>query len=329
MISHTKTWKLRWKILALVAVLFLGVTTMTDAQTTKRSAAEIQAEIERLQGELADTKKTENAVAPQPADGRQPSDKDGAAKNLARYSGDYIGTEGDDRIGIRIGTPEKNVYPITIYEDGLPGKGYDPKDDDKYVGTASFSDGKFEIRLMKKFDGRKEEKVESALQALTATFQPIDAKIDSKGFYLTIPRNREWDAVRVAPVPAKPESKSLTTSDSLPGDYLGWEDDDRIGIRIGKPAQPSGEFPVTIYENGLPGRGHDPNDDDRYEGVATFKAGNLEITLTKKFDENVEESVERALRKLTARTGLENNKPTLFIPANREWKDVKVTKGGE
>ena len=56
MINQNRTWKLRRKIVALLAVLLLGVTTLTDAQEQKRSVAEIQADIDKLQIELREAK---------------------------------------------------------------------------------------------------------------------------------------------------------------------------------------------------------------------------------------------------------------------------------
>jgi hypothetical protein len=44
MINQNRTWKLRWNVLAIVAVLLLGAATLTDAQE-KRTVAEIQADI--------------------------------------------------------------------------------------------------------------------------------------------------------------------------------------------------------------------------------------------------------------------------------------------
>ena len=58
MIQEKRTWKRRWKILALLAVLCIGATTLTDAQE-RRKAAEIQADIETLQAELREALKNE------------------------------------------------------------------------------------------------------------------------------------------------------------------------------------------------------------------------------------------------------------------------------
>lgn len=252
-------------------------------------------------------------------------------KPITRLVGSYLGTEGDDRFGIAIGKPSADgAYPITMYEGGLPERGYNPHDDDRYVGTARSridADGttKLEIRLSQKFDGAREKKVEKALAQLTATLRRTDEESNVKGFYLTIPRNREWDAIRVEHAPPKPRVEPLDDPGALTGDYLGWEDDDRIGIRI---TGTEGKYAITIYENGLPGRGHDPADDDRYEGTARYvkETGRLEIELLKKFDETFEEPVEKALRKLTAVIGTENGKVVLLIPANREWDDVRAEK---
>ena len=61
MIQSKSTWKRRWKILALLAVLCIGIATLTDAQE-KRKAAEIQAEIETLQAELREAQEAEGIV---------------------------------------------------------------------------------------------------------------------------------------------------------------------------------------------------------------------------------------------------------------------------
>lgn len=425
MLNQTGTWKLRWKILALMAVFVLGVTTMTDAQTPKRSPAEIQVEINRLQAELKEVETKEptieqlskNVVVQRDfrvnvaKDGIQVEGKkmtlqelvqlleDGKNETIktvvltldpnATYgallkvietltsqgienlqftlrateskigdvpltlTGAYLGTEGDDHFGIIIGEAKNGVYPVTIYEDGLPGKGYDPNDDDRYEGTAVFAKGKFEITLARKFDGMREEPVENALKQLTANVviaigrethraEVSDGSIqhrlsETKTITLTIPKNREWDAVsvsreaKISRDEVRPAQEVRNNAD-LPGSYLGYEGDDRIGMVLGEAKDgPSGNtYPVTIYEDGLPGKGYDPNDDDRYEGTAIVTDGKLEITLLKKFDDGVdgkvEEPVEKPLRKLTATLGSENGKMTLSIPKNREWDAVKVTK---
>ena len=54
MINQNRTWKLRWKMLALCAVLVIGAATLTGAQE-RRPIANIQADIEKLQAELRET----------------------------------------------------------------------------------------------------------------------------------------------------------------------------------------------------------------------------------------------------------------------------------
>ena len=61
MIQSKSTWKRRWKILALLAVLCIGIATLTDAQE-RRKAAEIQAEIETLQAELREAQEAEGIM---------------------------------------------------------------------------------------------------------------------------------------------------------------------------------------------------------------------------------------------------------------------------
>jgi uncharacterized membrane protein YkoI len=63
MINQNGTWKLRWKILALCAVLVLGAATLTHAQEGTRTVAEIQADINALQAELREaTAATEEQI---------------------------------------------------------------------------------------------------------------------------------------------------------------------------------------------------------------------------------------------------------------------------
>ena len=58
MINQNKTWKLHWKVLALIAVLCIGIATLTDAQE-RRSVAEIRADIEPLIAELREAAEAE------------------------------------------------------------------------------------------------------------------------------------------------------------------------------------------------------------------------------------------------------------------------------
>ena len=85
MINQNRTWKLRWKMLALCAVLVLGAATLTDAQE-KRPVAEIKAEIEKLQAELREaTAATEEQII-------KIYSLDGAPKTKAlRYLSSLIG----------------------------------------------------------------------------------------------------------------------------------------------------------------------------------------------------------------------------------------------
>lgn len=115
------------------------------------------------------------------------------------------------------------------------------------------------------------------------------------------------------------------SSTTLSGDYLGWEDDDRIGLRLESTG--SDQYKITVYEDGLPGKGHRLNDDDRYEGTATYdaSAGVLRISLTKKVDDGRTRSVESVLRNLTATVDDTAGQLRLTIPKNREWDRVTVT----
>jgi len=53
MINQNRSWKLRWQILALVAVMFIGAATLTDAQE-RRPVVEIQAEIAERRQAIAE-----------------------------------------------------------------------------------------------------------------------------------------------------------------------------------------------------------------------------------------------------------------------------------
>ena len=120
-------------------------------------------------------------------------------------------------------------------------------------------------------------------------------------------------------------SFSTEASNSLAGDYLGWEDDDRIGFRL--EATGSNQYAITIFEDGLPGRGHKLNDDDRYEGTATYdsSAGLLLISLTRKVDDGRVKNVEQVLRNLTATVTDHNGQIQFSIPKNREWDRIVVS----
>jgi len=53
MINQNRSWKLRWQILAVVAALFIGAATLTDAQE-RSPAAEIRADIDAKRQALAE-----------------------------------------------------------------------------------------------------------------------------------------------------------------------------------------------------------------------------------------------------------------------------------
>ncbi len=330
MYKQTGTWKSGWKISALIAVLCLGAATLTEAQEEKpnKSIGEIQAEIDRLQAELRKAKAGETNTE----------------ENTASYwtnmlPGSYLGMEGDDRIGIVIEKPKDGVYPITFYEDGLPGAGYDPNDDDKYIGTAVLGSvvggGKIGavITLKQKFDGLREEPVEPALRELKAVMATRAGKNGAVA-RIAIPKNREWNAVLAEKeMPATRNTASVPTTvlppgvDALAGRYWGYEGDDRMGMVLTPSKQEAGHLDVVFYEDGLPGAGHDPNDDDRYEGTAVLKGNTLEIRLSKKFDEGREKRIERALRNLTATVDVDTEgKVKVAIPRNAEWDDVSLEK---
>jgi len=62
MIRQDRKWALRWKILALVVAFTIGTATLTDAQE-KRTVAEIQADIDKLQVELREAMVAEGSHA--------------------------------------------------------------------------------------------------------------------------------------------------------------------------------------------------------------------------------------------------------------------------
>ncbi len=349
------------------------------------------------------------------------------------FPGQYLGTEGKHRIGIEIG--DGNTRPITIYENGLPGNGYDILKDKKYVGTlqlnANLISGKMwsPITLKQKFVGSREEPLEPELRELKMAIE-LKAENNDIVLVLSIPKNKIWDEVRVTktlkeksspqhgelrsvetkidPTPladsdvlvfdgqwknektgadiaagtvfkgskgmfrltvenglgkvlrldgfgasgegkyiclsnggqaietsilsrkvlsaVKAEVEELATK-SLAGRYLGREGDDKMGMVLAPSTKTVGDYDVTVYEDGLPDDGHDPNDDDRYEGTATFKDGMLEIRLAKKFDEGREEPVEKPLQHLTATIGIDTEgNVKIDIPRNAEWDAVRLEK---
>ncbi len=340
-----KTNTMRWTILTLAAVVCLSSAAWSEAQEqeAQKSAAEIQAEIDQLQAQLkkaqeTERQKTENNAKPLKATDVSPG------RIATAVVGKYVGTEGDDRIGIEIGPANKEgVYPILIYEAGLPGKGYDPKDDDKYVGTATLNSVDtatlgpssrpnwspiwLNVALTQKFDGTREEPVESTLRELRF-FVHLTKTQDGLNIILTTERNREWGAIRVSQdaakdKPIKPVDKGGVYA-QFAGRYLGWEGDDRLGMELTSQVA-SDSLTVVIYEGGLPGAGYRADDDDRYEG--TFDPATGEILLTKKFDEGREERVENALKKIVP-TFVADTKGNLMIrfPSNNEWNAVELTK---
>ncbi len=334
MLKQMGTWKSRWKILALAAVFFIGAATLADARETKpkMSAAEIQAKIDRLQIELRNAKEAENET---PSSPWLPVAEVSPARMKTLLVGRYIGTEGDDRIGIVLEQPKDGVYPITIYEDGLPRNGYDPTDDDKYIGTATLGSNEdgdlmwLDITLKQKFDGAREKRVEPALREFNAAIE-LKKERDGLAVSLAIRKNKEWDAIHVSkekPAPPKTTSTPSPNADSLAGRYLGWEGDDELGMILTQSQDKAGHYDTVFYEDGLPGAGHDPGDDERYEGVAVLKDGLLAIRLTKKFDEGREEPVERALQRLKATVATDKNgNVKIDIPRNNEWDAVRLTK---
>lgn len=374
MIRQIGTWKLRWGVIAALFALVVGVAAITDAQqpskpgnivvngveyapvekeTVKPTQIQVTEETNVNDGVTVSTISIERALA---NEWKQPDLDDDVARNmltnlLQHFPGEYTGYEGDDLVGIVIGQPEGSNFPITVFEGGLPGEHfnpglrYNPKDDDKYVGTCNVNFNTISglawsmIKINQKFDGQKEERVENVLRELKATLIPGTVK-NPENIAIIIPKNKEWDTIQVKKVaktvPDVNDEKD--TPQHLPGKYLGREGDDRIGMIIGEPK--NGVYPITIYEDGLPGRGFQEHDDDYYTGTATLVAdsGQLEITLDKKFDEGREERVESALKKLIAtvihtlkETRTENSvgrqtNLTLEIPANREWDTVRVDK---
>ena len=178
-----------------------------------------------------------------------------------------------------------------------------------------------DVVLTQKFDGTREERVESALRELHV-FVHLTKTRDGVDVNLTAKRNREWGAIRAAKdKPTKPVDRENVP---FAGRYLGWEGDDRLGMMLSSQGE-SDSFTVVIYEGGLPGAGYRAANDDRYEG--TFNSATGEILLTKKFDEGREERVENALKKIvpTFAADTEGNLMIRF-PRNHEWNAVELTK---
>lgn len=124
---------------------------------------------------------------------------------------------------------------------------------------------------------------------------------------------------------ATPETKTeKPLEERLVGQYLGFEGNDHIGIEIGNRTDKD-TFLITVYEEGLPNKGHKEKEDDRYEGTAILHGHDtLEIELTKKFDGMKSEHLARKERKLKATIDTKNGELVLRIPKGEHGKPIDV-----
>ncbi len=257
-----------------------------------------------------------------------------------RLVGKYLGFEGDDRIGFEIGPGADNVYPITVFEDGLPQHGHHEKDDERFVGKAVLkAPNTLVIQLIEKFEGTEKEHMDWDLRNMTATI-----KTDGDKITLSVPAGKEWkavDVVQIDPTFANAVSKEYPDQEfhfetGLYGEFHGTEGQNPMIVEIDNPK--NGLFPIRFFE----AKHHDhatshhvmkagklatTEKDVNYRGCAIFNEGKLQIVLAEKYDDITRRPVERKLQKLTATIGKDGDKTVLSIPKNEIWDDVQVSKG--
>ena len=246
--------------------------------------------------------------------------------------GEYLGFEGNDRVGIELGPGAGETFSVTIYEEGLPGRGHKEKEDDRYVGKATLKDDTLEIELSEKFDGTKKEHLEWKFRKATAAI----AK-DGEGITLTIPKSDKRDKIEVVKIgggkaPAvnseKYPDKQFAFEQLLPGIFHGTEGTTPVVVDIDYDKK--GVFEIGFFEErrtepaGLLNEKRDEKD-VRYSGIGVLARDKLEIVLKEKHREITAEHLERSVRHLTADITQADGKLTLTIPATGDWKKVSVT----
>ena len=249
--------------------------------------------------------------------------------------GEYLGFEGDDRVGIELG-PGAGGYSVTIYEEGLPGRGHKEKEDDRYVGKATLKDDTLEIELTEKFDGAKKEHLEWKFRKATAAIFKEHGK-EGEGVTLTIPKSDKRDKIEVVKIGGgkvsavnseKYPDKQFAFEQSLPGIFHGTEGTTPVVVDIDYDKK--GVFEIGFFEEkrrepeGFLTKKRDEKD-VRYSGIGVLNRGKLEIVLKEKHHEITAEHLEWSVRHLTADITHVDGKLTLTIPATGDWKKVAVT----
>ncbi len=246
--------------------------------------------------------------------------------------GEYLGFDGDDRIGIELGPGASGGYTVTVFEEGLPGRGHKEKEDDRYVGTATLKDDTLEIALSEKFDGTEKEHLKWKIRKSTAAIFKEGEKIT-----LTIPKSDKRDKIEVVKIDGvkasaanseKYPDKQFAFERSLPGVFHGTEGTTPIVVDIDYDKK--GLFEIGFFEErrteteGFLSKKRDEKD-VRYSGIGVLNRDKLEIVLKEKHREITSEHLERSVRHLTATITQADGKLTLTIPATGDWKKVAVT----
>jgi len=225
MIRQMGTWKTRWALLAALFAVLLGAITLTDAQQplTKQ---QIRSQIEMLENDIQKLKEAEKVAADDPSETasspfqaqRVLYSSRGSSESRSRgtfddFFGKYVGLEGDQRIAFELygqnvtrsvpETRDGQIYyvPVTetlsqiaIYKNGFPNGGGYVHEDDWYAGSFTLlKENELTINLFEYQEKNKERKpIPEVLKNLTAKIIR-----DGENITLEIPKNDEWDAVRV------------------------------------------------------------------------------------------------------------------------------------
>ncbi len=401
MIRHTGTWKSRWALLAALFALLLGAVTMTDAQEKSKALSKqrIREQIDMLEGELQTLKEAEKIAEDEPADSQgrvsplqrggvlmvsPPREKIAAPKpgSIEEWFGTYHGSEGNREIGMEISemlvtrsVPEtyegrihympvtQTISQVTIYENGLPRRGWSGNSHARYEGVFEVTKSDEIVIYLLKYHptGNEEKPVPEALKELKAK---VIRENDS--ITLEIPKNEVWGEIKMTKirqdVPAMPEAVSLPqiqTDDLLQikpewggliGHYLGGGGNERISVTI-QPVEkntrllPDGTelplaegqyillpcFQVVIDKNALPGVDGKDENNLYYGELKSVDIDKLTMELTHYLVGGKEEKITFDVpKKLTAKIVTDGKSLTLEFPKNDLWdKEVLVIKERE
>ena len=240
MIRDMGTWKIRWTLIAALFALLLGAVTLTDAQQplTKQ---QIRSQIEMLERDIQQLKEAEIVAEDDPEESSprtpfqgkrvlhaSPTRDSSESKQSGTFDdfyGKYTGFEGDKPIAFELyrqlvtlnvpgtmGDGQIVYMPLTtslaqivIYKNGFPHGGGFTHDDDWYSGSYTLiKENELTICLYDYYMNNNERKtVPEALKELTAKVIR-----DGDDITLEIPKNDEWEEVRVTKV-KKPEQNEL------------------------------------------------------------------------------------------------------------------------